>query len=94
MELMLDTANLAEIRYGLENWPICGVTSNPSILKKEGDELFSGSFIVSGNCLGEAIHVGADNYASKIANEAKYIKKVNFTSISKLTFLFIENIFK
>lgn len=37
MELMLDTANLAEIRYGLENWPICGVTSNPSILKKEGD---------------------------------------------------------
>ena len=48
-----------------------------SILKKEGDELFSGSFIVSGNCLGEAIHVGADNYASKIANEAKYIKKVN-----------------
>ena len=48
-----------------------------SILKKEGDELYSGSFIVSGNCLAEAIHVGKDNYASKIANEAKYIKKVN-----------------
>ena len=48
-----------------------------SILKKEGDELFSGSFIVSGSCYGEAIHVGADNYASKISNEAKYIKKVN-----------------
>lgn len=37
MELMLDTANLSEIEYGLKNWPICGVTSNPSILKKEGD---------------------------------------------------------
>lgn len=37
MELMLDTANLEEIRYGLTNWPICGVTSNPSILKKEGN---------------------------------------------------------
>ena len=36
MELMLDTANLSEIEYGLKNWPICGVTSNPSILKKEG----------------------------------------------------------
>lgn len=35
-ELMLDTANLAELEYGLSAWPICGVTSNPSILKKEG----------------------------------------------------------
>ena len=37
MELMLDTANLAEIKAGLANWPICGITSNPSILKKEGN---------------------------------------------------------
>jgi len=37
MELMLDTANLAEIEAGLSNWPICGITSNPSILKKEGN---------------------------------------------------------
>ena len=35
-ELMLDTANLAELEAGLAAWPICGVTSNPSILKKEG----------------------------------------------------------
>jgi hypothetical protein len=33
---MLDTANLAELEAGLAAWPICGVTSNPSILKKEG----------------------------------------------------------
>ena len=36
-ELMLDTANLEELEYGLSMWPISGVTSNPSILKKEGN---------------------------------------------------------
>ncbi len=35
-ELMLDTANLGELEYGLSMWPVVGVTSNPSILKKEG----------------------------------------------------------
>ena len=35
-ELMLDTANLAEIEAGLRLWPVAGVTTNPSILKKEG----------------------------------------------------------
>lgn len=45
--------------------------------KKSKSNLFSGSFIVSGTCFGKAIHVGRDNYASTIALEAKYIKKVN-----------------
>nr|WP_319521030.1 fructose-6-phosphate aldolase [uncultured Sphaerochaeta sp.] len=36
MELMLDTANLEEIKKGLETYPINGVTSNPSIIKAEG----------------------------------------------------------
>lgn len=35
-ELMIDTANLDEIGTYLQKWPVCGVTSNPSILKKEG----------------------------------------------------------
>ena len=39
--------------------------------------LYSGSFVVSGKCYAEAIHVGSDNYASKISLEAKYIKRVN-----------------
>jgi len=34
--LMLDTADLAELEAGFAAWPICGVTSNPSILKKLG----------------------------------------------------------
>ena len=45
--------------------------------KKEGDELLSGSFVVSGCAYVEVIHVGADNYSSKISAEAKYLKKVN-----------------
>ncbi len=36
MELMLDTCNLEAIKYYIDYYPICGVTSNPSILKKEG----------------------------------------------------------
>jgi len=36
MELMFDTANLNEIEYYSKIFPIKGVTSNPSILKKEG----------------------------------------------------------
>ncbi len=48
-----------------------------SVGKKSGDNLYSGSFIVSGSCYAEAIHVGNDNYAARISLEAKYIKKVN-----------------
>ncbi len=47
------------------------------ITKKIGDELLSGSFIVSGHAITETIHVGKDNYTAKISAEAKYIKKIN-----------------
>ena len=36
MELLLDTANLAAIKQWTDCLPIAGVTSNPSIIKKEG----------------------------------------------------------
>lgn len=36
MEFMLDTANLADIKKFADFLPIAGVTSNPSIVKKEG----------------------------------------------------------
>ena len=47
------------------------------VTKRTGDSLLSGSFIVSGNCSAQVEHVGAENYASKIAGDAKYIKKRN-----------------
>ena len=48
-----------------------------SIVKHKGDILYSGSFIVSGKAIARVDKVGSDNYASKITNEAKYVKKVN-----------------
>lgn len=48
-----------------------------AIPKKKGDELLSGSFIVSGMCYAKVIHVAKDNYAAKISSEAKYLKRVH-----------------
>ena len=45
--------------------------------KSEGDELFSGSFITSGEANCQIIHVGKDNYASQITSEAKEFKRHN-----------------
>lgn len=45
--------------------------------KKPGDELLSGSFILSGKVKAEVIRVGRDSYANKITVNAKYIKKPN-----------------
>ena len=47
------------------------------IVKKVGDELLSGSFIAAGNVYCRVNRVGADSYAAKINNEAKYLKKNN-----------------
>lgn len=48
-----------------------------AILKKEGDSLLSGSSIISGKCRAKVIHVGSDNYAAKIAKEAKKSKALS-----------------
>ncbi|WP_026889480.1 fructose-6-phosphate aldolase [Clostridium beijerinckii] len=44
MEYMLDTANIEVIKECNEIFPITGVTSNPSILKKEGEIDFFNHF--------------------------------------------------
>ncbi len=43
--------------------------------KMEGEELYSGSFVTSGSAACRIIHVGKDNYASRITQEAKEFKK-------------------
>ncbi len=47
------------------------------VLKQVGDSLLSGSFLVSGNCAAQVEHVGAENYANRIAGDAKTMKKRN-----------------
>ena len=54
------------------------LTGEPdAILKRKGDTILSGSFVVSGKSYAKVIHVGKDNYVSSISREAKYEKQVN-----------------
>ena len=54
------------------------ITGEPdAILKNPGDEIMSGSFVVSGSAKAQVEHVGLDNFATKISSGAKYFKKPN-----------------
>lgn len=61
------------------------------VVKEAGASLLSGSFIVSGEVTGKVIHVGAENYAAKLSNEAKVHKPsrsellASIRSVSKFT---------
>ena len=60
-----------------------------NIVKHQGDELTSGSFVVSGSCKAKVKNVGEDNLVNKLENSAKTIK----TEGSKL-FKLMNNIVK
>ena len=45
------------------------------ILKKPGDELFSGSFVVSGACKARVESVGEENYIQKLTKQARKYEK-------------------
>ena len=51
---------------------------------KKGDMLKSGSFITSGTCKAQVIHVGYDNYVNIISKDAKVSKKLNSIIINSL----------
>ncbi len=56
-------------------------------LKRPGDLLLSGSFLVSGSCRARVEHVAGDNYAARISASAKYIKRPHseiMSSINKI----------
>lgn len=58
-----------------------------TVLKRKGDMLLSGSFIVSGKAIGKVEHIGEENYTATISKEAKYIKKCKseiMTSLNKI----------
>lgn len=54
------------------------------VFKSIGDEVLSGSFIVSGSIKAQVIHVGKDNYVNKILGKAKYIKKTYSEILSSI----------
>ncbi len=55
-----------------------------SIIKKKGDILLSGSFIVSGKCFAKSERVGNNSYAMKITLEARKSKKSNSELMNSL----------
>lgn len=65
------------------------------VFKNVGDHLLSGSFVVSGACHARVEHVGIDNYATKIANEARKRKPVisdlvvTFKKVTRLTSMLV-----
>ena len=58
------------------------------VTRQKGDLVLSGSFVLSGKCRAQVEHVGAANYATKIAEEAKAHRKVHselLASMRKVT---------
>lgn len=57
------------------------------VRKRIGDELISGSFVVSGPCYAQVIRVGTDCYAAKITAQSKYYKRPEseiMTAVNKI----------
>lgn len=48
-----------------------------NLTKVSGNELYSGSFVASGEACCKVIHTGKENYAAKITSEAKEFKRHN-----------------
>lgn len=55
-----------------------------AIHKTMGEQMLSGSYLVSGKCRARVERIGADNYAAGISAQAKYIKKINSEILSIL----------
>lgn len=54
------------------------------IHKRMGAEVLSGSSVISGRAYVKVVHVGNENYAAKIANEAKRMRSVHSELLSSL----------
>lgn len=59
MEWMIDTADLTKIKELIEYYPICGVTSNPSIVKKAAPQDFFAHMREIRKCIGKerSLHI-------------------------------------
>ena len=87
--LILNTGNQivtdCEILDGTVEVNESAITGEPnSITKDVNEKILSGSYIVSGKCLAQVIHVGEENYTAKIQSGAKYVKKVNSEIMNSL----------
>lgn len=79
-----------------------------AVVKQREDQLYSGSFVISGKCYAKVVHVGSENYATKLAEQVKQEKRTesellgSMRKVTKMTsflilplgvFLFLESLF-
>lgn len=85
MKLFIDTANIEEIKL-INDWGvICGVTTNPSLIAKEGNKDFKGvieeiASIVDGPISAEVIGLKAE----EMIKEAEELSKINEKIVIKV----------
>ena len=81
MELLLDTANLEQIQKYVDTLPIDGVTSNPSIIKKEGKIDFFEHLRQIRQIIGKNrtlhVQVVATDYEGMLADAQRILKEVD-----------------
>lgn len=84
MKIFVDTANVEEIRKANDLGVICGVTTNPSLIAKEGREfkevIKEITSIVDGPISGEVISLEAE----KMVEEAREIAKIHKNMVVKI----------
>ncbi|MBQ8439060.1 MAG: fructose-6-phosphate aldolase, partial [Clostridia bacterium] len=84
MKLFIDTANIDEIRAANELGVICGVTTNPSLIAKEGkafeDVIAEITSIVDGPISAEVVALDADGMIA----EAKELAKIHENIVIKI----------
>ena len=84
MKLFIDTANVADIKMANDMGIICGVTTNPSLIAKEGrdfNEVIKGiTSIVDGPISGEVISLDADG----MIKEGREIAKIHKNMVVKI----------
>ena len=84
MKLFVDTANVDEIRQANDMGVICGVTTNPSLIAKEGRDFVEVvkeiTTIVDGPISAEVISLEAD----KMVEEAKPLAAINKNIVIKI----------
>lgn len=85
MKLFIDTANIEEIKKTNDWGVICGVTTNPSLIAKEGNVKFEDvikeiSSIVNGPISAEVIALESD----KMVEEAEELAKIHSNIIVKI----------
>ena len=84
MKLFIDTANVAEIKEANDMGVICGVTTNPSLIAKEGRDfnevIREIASIVDGPISGEVISLETEG----MVKEGREIAKIHKNMIVKI----------